>query len=93
MPDTSQILLFSATYPVEVREYAVKMVPNANTISLKVRFRLVHAPQNPSSRRPRRRSRPALGRCLALLHATSRWMLACLFVAVFDTADSARSSP
>ena len=35
--DGCQILLFSATYPQAVRDYAKKMVPNANTISLKVR--------------------------------------------------------
>jgi len=35
VPEGCQILLFSATYPQSVREYAKKMVPNANTISLK----------------------------------------------------------
>jgi len=39
VPEGCQILLFSATYPQSVREYAKKMVPNANTISLKASHR------------------------------------------------------
>jgi ATP-dependent RNA helicase DDX19/DBP5 len=35
MPKNAQLLLFSATFPQEVREYAQRLVPNANAISLK----------------------------------------------------------
>ncbi|KAJ3258400.1 RNA helicase required for poly(A+) mRNA export [Boothiomyces macroporosus] len=35
MPKTCQIVLFSATFPDHVREYATKFAVNANTISLK----------------------------------------------------------
>ncbi|KAF8467335.1 P-loop containing nucleoside triphosphate hydrolase protein [Kalaharituber pfeilii] len=35
MPSTAQIVLFSATFPDEVRQFAEKFAPNANQISLK----------------------------------------------------------
>lgn len=35
MPATSQIILFSATFPDEVRAYAQRFAPNANMITLK----------------------------------------------------------
>ena len=35
IPRNAQILLFSATFPDEVRAYAQRFVPNANEISLK----------------------------------------------------------
>jgi len=35
MPKTCQIVLFSATFPDHVREFATKFAINANTISLK----------------------------------------------------------
>ena len=35
VPRNAQILLFSATFPEEVRAYAHRFVPNANEISLK----------------------------------------------------------
>jgi ATP-dependent RNA helicase DDX19/DBP5 len=35
MPKTCQLVLFSATFPEHVREYAAKIAPNANSISLK----------------------------------------------------------
>lgn len=35
LPKTAQLVLFSATFPTEVREYAEKFVPNANSLELK----------------------------------------------------------
>lgn len=35
LPKASQLVLFSATFPTEVRSYAEKFVPNANSIELK----------------------------------------------------------
>ncbi|RCK64448.1 ATP-dependent RNA helicase DBP5 [Candida viswanathii] len=35
LPKTTQLVLFSATFPTEVRNYAEKVVPNANSIELK----------------------------------------------------------
>lgn len=35
LPPTTQLVLFSATFPTEVREYAEKFVPNANSLELK----------------------------------------------------------
>lgn len=35
VPRTTQVVLFSATFPVEVRRYAEKFAPNANTLELK----------------------------------------------------------
>lgn len=35
LPPTAQLVLFSATFPTEVREYAEKFVPNANSLELK----------------------------------------------------------
>lgn len=35
LPKTCQLVLFSATFPTKVREFAEKLVPNANSISLK----------------------------------------------------------
>lgn len=35
MPSSAQLVLFSATFPTEVREYAERVVPNANTLELK----------------------------------------------------------
>lgn len=35
IPRTAQLVLFSATFPDEVREYAEKFVPNANSLELK----------------------------------------------------------
>lgn len=35
LPQTAQLVLFSATFPTEVREYAEKFVPNANSLELK----------------------------------------------------------
>lgn len=35
LPTTTQLVLFSATFPTEVREYAEKFVPNANSLELK----------------------------------------------------------
>lgn len=35
LPTTCQLVLFSATFPTEVRKYAEKFVPNANSLELK----------------------------------------------------------
>lgn len=35
LPKTTQLVLFSATFPTEVRKYAEKFVPNANSLELK----------------------------------------------------------
>lgn len=35
LPNTTQLVIFSATFPDEVRRYAEKFVPNANQLSLK----------------------------------------------------------
>jgi ATP-dependent RNA helicase DDX19/DBP5 len=35
MPKTSQVVLFSATFPEDVVRYASKFAPNANSITLK----------------------------------------------------------
>lgn len=35
LPKTAQLVLFSATFPTEVRAYAEKFVPNANSLELK----------------------------------------------------------
>lgn len=35
LPNSTQLVLFSATFPTEVREYAERFVPNANTLTLK----------------------------------------------------------
>jgi ATP-dependent RNA helicase DDX19/DBP5 len=35
LPKTTQLVLFSATFPTEVRSYAEKFVPNANSLELK----------------------------------------------------------
>lgn len=35
LPKTTQLVIFSATFPDEVRKYASKFVPNANELSLK----------------------------------------------------------
>lgn len=35
LPKTTQLVLFSATFPDEVRKYAEKFVPNANSLELK----------------------------------------------------------
>lgn len=35
LPKTTQLVLFSATFPTEVRTYAEKFVPNANSLELK----------------------------------------------------------
>jgi ATP-dependent RNA helicase DDX19/DBP5 len=35
LPKTTQLVIFSATFPDEVRKYAEKFVPNANQLSLK----------------------------------------------------------
>ncbi|CAH2445781.1 RNA helicase [Komagataella phaffii CBS 7435] len=35
LPQTAQLVLFSATFPDEVRKYAGKFVPNANSLELK----------------------------------------------------------
>lgn len=35
LPKLAQLVLFSATFPTEVREYAEKFVPNANALELK----------------------------------------------------------
>ena len=35
LPKTTQLVLFSATFPTEVRAYAEKFVPNANSLELK----------------------------------------------------------
>lgn len=35
LPKTTQLVLFSATFPEKVREYAEKFVPNANSLELK----------------------------------------------------------
>jgi len=35
MPKAAQIVLFSATFPDEVRQYADKFAPNANKITLR----------------------------------------------------------
>lgn len=35
LPKLAQLVLFSATFPTEVREYAEKFVPNANSLELK----------------------------------------------------------
>ncbi|KAI5952740.1 DBP5 [Candida jiufengensis] len=35
MPKTCQLILFSATFPQDVRRFAEKMVPNANSLELK----------------------------------------------------------
>ncbi|KAG7196179.1 RNA helicase required for poly(A+) mRNA export [Scheffersomyces spartinae] len=35
IPKTAQLVLFSATFPVHVRQYAEKVVPNANSLELR----------------------------------------------------------
>lgn len=35
LPKTTQLVLFSATFPTEVRKFAEKVVPNANSLELK----------------------------------------------------------
>ena len=35
LPKTTQLVLFSATFPTKVRQYAEKFVPNANSLELK----------------------------------------------------------
>lgn len=35
LPKTAQLVLFSATFPTDVREYAERFVPNANSLELK----------------------------------------------------------
>ncbi|KAI5963387.1 DBP5 [Candida theae] len=35
IPQTAQLVLFSATFPVQVRKYAERFVPNANSLELK----------------------------------------------------------